>query len=362
MRHSRPAAGLLIAFVVALGNASPPARATNASIDELTAAQNSLVRLEARADRAQQQYAAALTRERAAQQSAAASEHRSKAAETVAAHARAQLGLLVAAAYRAGPGASLSSLSLVLDAGDAGGYLHGMQQTQRVVINGDEVLAHANAASAQADAARQHAAANLDALTAAKTLVARSTAEATDAVATASRDLDALGIKLDTLLLPRTAAVDGEPSEAARWSLNTDTDTHTDTSPPPPRRPYHPDVANRALDFALAQVGKPYTWGGTGPSSFDCSGLAMRAYEAAGVRLPHFAAFQYAASHPVARSQLKPGDLLFWARNPRKPATIYHEALYLGGGLMVQAPKTHWRISVASMWMWGPIQFYARPY
>jgi peptidoglycan DL-endopeptidase CwlO len=352
MRHSRRSVGLLIALVVALGTASPPAKATSVSIDKLTAAQNNLVSLETKANKAQQQYTSALAQEHAAQQAAAASERESKAAKTVAAHARAQLGLLVAAAYRAGPGASLSSLSLVLDAHDAADYLHGMQQTQRVVVNGDEVLAHANEASGQADAAQQRATANLSVLTAAKNLVAQSTAEATEAVAAASRDLDALGTQLDTLLqrLPTT----GKPPEAASQTTNPAPDT--------PPRSYHPDVANRALHFALAQIGKPYTWGGTGPSSFDCSGLAMRAYEAAGVRLPHFAAFQYAASHPLARSQLQPGDLLFWATNPRKPATIYHEALYLGGGRMVQAPKSHWRIAVASMWMWGPIQFYARPY
>ena len=354
MRHSRRSVGLLIAFVVALGTASPPAKATGVSIDELTAAQNTLVSLEAKADQAQQRYASALAQERAAQQAAAASERESKAAKTVAAHARAQLGLLVAAAYRAGPGASLSSLSLVLDARDAADYLHGMQQTQRVVVNGDEVLAHANAASGQADAAQQRATANLSVLTAAKNLVAQSTAEATEAVATASRDLDALGTQLDTLLERLPAAGEPPAPEAAHRT--------TDPVPNTPRRPYHPDIASRALHFALAQIGKPYTWGGTGPSSFDCSGLAMRAYEAAGVHLPHFAAFQYAASHPLARSQLQPGDLLFWATNPRKPATIYHEALYLGGGRMVQAPKSHWRIAVASMWMWGPIQFYARPY
>jgi cell wall-associated NlpC family hydrolase len=302
MRHSRRAAGLLIAFVVALGTASPPAKATSVSIDKLTAAQDNLIGLET--------------------------------------------------------GASLSSLSLVLDARDADDYLHGIQQTQRVVVNGEEVLAHADAANTQAGAAQQHAAAARDALTAAKNLVTQSTAEATNAVAAAARDLAALGIQLGKLLQQTSAPTSGELLEIP----NRTTDTDPDTAPNAPPRPYRPNVANRALNFALAQIGKPYTWGGTGPRSFDCSGLAMRAYEAAGIRLPHFAAFQYAASHPLTRSQLKPGDLLFWATNQRRPATIYHEALYLGNGLMVQAPKTHWRISVASMWMWGPIQFYARPY
>jgi len=357
MRRSRHAVGLLLAFIVtfviAFSGASPPAIAAGTPANELTEAQNNLVSLEAKAEQAQQRYVAALAQEHTAEQTATASERQSKAATVAADHARTQLGLLVAAAYRAGPGASLSSLTVVLDARDADDYLHGIQQTQRVVVNGDEVLAHANAANAQADAAQQRAAANLAALTTAKNLVAQSTAETTDAVATASRDLDALGLQLDTLLQRAPSATDEPPGTAPRIP---------DTEPSTPPRPYAPDVASHALDFALAQIGKPYLWGATGPNSFDCSGLAMRAYEAAGVRLPHFAAFQYAASHPLAQSELQPGDLLFWATNPRKPATIYHEALYLGDGLMVQAPKTHWRISIASMWIWGPIQFYARPY
>jgi cell wall-associated NlpC family hydrolase len=99
-----------------------------------------------------------------------------------------------------------------------------------------------------------------------------------------------------------------------------------------------------------------------GPGTFDCSGLAMRAYESAGIDLPHFAAFQYQASHPLTYSELQPGDLLFWATNPGDSNTIYHEAIYLGGGKMVQAPKTGWDVMISNMWMWGPIQFYARPY
>jgi cell wall-associated NlpC family hydrolase len=88
----------------------------------------------------------------------------------------------------------------------------------------------------------------------------------------------------------------------------------------------------------------------------------MRAYQSAGIDLPHFAAFQYQASHPLTYSQLQPGDLLFWATDPNDSNTIYHEAIYLGSGKMVQAPKTGWNVMVSDMWMWGPIQFYARPY
>ena len=379
MRHSRRAADLFIAFAVvasaiavtAFGAASATAvavgipvstasgvrtaavTAASSASDQLIAAQNNLASLEARAQQARRRYAAALAREHDAAEAVTASERQSKAAQAVAARARGQLGLLVASAYRSGMSSSLNSLTLVLHARDADDYLHGIQQTQRVVVNGDEVLDHANAASRQAEAAQQRAATILATFTATKNLVARSTVEATEAVAAASADFDALGERLDGLLQQVPADL-GEPPDR----------THPDpgAGPSAPPRPYDADLADRAVDFALAQIGKPYVWGATGPFSFDCSGLTMRAYEAAGVALPHFAAFQYAHSHPVAFGQLQPGDLLFWATDQRNPSTIYHEALYLGGGLMVQAPKSHRKISVASMWMWGPIQFYARPY
>jgi cell wall-associated NlpC family hydrolase len=300
----------------------PVQKAGSASAAPVSA-QIDLAGLEAGARQAQQRHATALAREHAAASAAVASERRSESALTTAARARAQLdqlGLLVAAAYRADISPSLSSLT--------------------VVPTGHH-------------AEQQRTAADVAALTTTKNLVARSTVEATEAIAAASQDLDTLGRQLDALL-QRPPIPLGELSEAA--------DRESGTIPSTPSRHYEPEVARRAVDFALAQIGKPYVWGATGPGSFDCSGLAMRAYQAAGVRLPHFAAFQYANSHPLARGQLQRGDLLFWATSPRNPATIYHEAIYLGGGLMVQAPKSHWRISVADMRMWGPIQFYARPY
>ena len=89
-----------------------------------------------------------------------------------------------------------------------------------------------------------------------------------------------------------------------------------------------------AVSAALAQVGKPYQWGGAGPDSFDCSGLTMYAWAQAGVSLPHSSAAQYAATPRVSTSDLQPGDLLF-AGSP-----IHHVAMYIGGGQMVEAPYT----------------------
>ena len=100
--------------------------------------------------------------------------------------------------------------------------------------------------------------------------------------------------------------------------------------------------AQAALSFAMAELGKPYIWGGTGPSGYDCSGLMMVAWGKAGVGLPRTAAAQYAAGRPVATSDLQPGDLVFFYPG------ITHVGMYIGGGKFVHAssPRTGIKISV----------------
>jgi hypothetical protein len=99
-------------------------------------------------------------------------------------------------------------------------------------------------------------------------------------------------------------------------------------------------VAGAAIQFALGELGKPYVWGGTGPTSYDCSGLMLRAYQAAGIILDRVARDQYkdGAMLPVRTAQ--PGDLLFLADDPSNPATIHHVMMYLGGGKVVEAQQT----------------------
>jgi cell wall-associated NlpC family hydrolase len=89
-----------------------------------------------------------------------------------------------------------------------------------------------------------------------------------------------------------------------------------------------------AIKFALAQVGKPYVYGEAGPSSYDCSGLTMASYQAAGISLPHSAAAQYNYGHHVPYSDLQPGDLMFFYQ------PIGHVTMYIGNGLMISAPQT----------------------
>ncbi|HEV8425230.1 MAG TPA: C40 family peptidase [Actinomycetes bacterium] len=112
-------------------------------------------------------------------------------------------------------------------------------------------------------------------------------------------------------------------------------------------------VARAAVRWALAQLGDPYRWGATGPSFFDCSGLTSSAYRAAGVSIPRVSRAQWGAGPHVGVAGLLPGDLVFYADDPRDPATIHHVGIYIGNGLMVHAPHTGDVVRVASIWREG---------
>ena len=102
-------------------------------------------------------------------------------------------------------------------------------------------------------------------------------------------------------------------------------------------------AAEKAVRFALAQVGKPYYWGAAGPSSYDCSGLTMAAWAHAGVSLPHSAADQYNYGTHVSLSSLLPGDLIFFYQ------PIGHVTIYIGNGMMVSAPTEGQDVSVVPL-------------
>ena len=121
------------------------------------------------------------------------------------------------------------------------------------------------------------------------------------------------------------------------------------------------EQGREAVSYAMAQLGEPYVFGADGPGSWDCSGLTMKAWARAGVSMPHFARGQYWQSTPIGTGELQPGDLLFWANNPRDSNTIYHVALYLGDGRMVHAPRPGRSVEVKSMWYMGAPTHLARP-
>lgn len=100
--------------------------------------------------------------------------------------------------------------------------------------------------------------------------------------------------------------------------------------------------ARKALQYAYAQIGKPYGYGDTGPNSFDCSGLTMRAWERAGVNITRTTNTQYAATKRVSKGSLQPGDLVFFR-------SLGHVGLYIGGGRMVHAPRTGKNVEIVSI-------------
>jgi cell wall-associated NlpC family hydrolase len=93
--------------------------------------------------------------------------------------------------------------------------------------------------------------------------------------------------------------------------------------------------AAAAIEYAEQQLGKPYEYAATGPNSFDCSGLTMMAWAAAGVSMAHYSGAQYAAFPHVPLDELQPGDLIFWG-----PGGSEHVAMYVGGGLQIAATHT----------------------
>ncbi|MEO7126393.1 MAG: NlpC/P60 family protein [Nakamurella sp.] len=132
---------------------------------------------------------------------------------------------------------------------------------------------------------------------------------------------------------------------------------------------------------ALAYLGTTYAWGGgnaNGPTrgirdygvadrygdynkvGFDCSGLALYAWAQQGVYLPHYSGYQFNVGTRVARADLQPGDLVFYAYNTSNPATIHHVAIYMGNGQMIEAPQSGSVVKISPM-RWGGYIGASRP-
>ncbi|MYR95811.1 MULTISPECIES: C40 family peptidase [unclassified Streptomyces] len=124
------------------------------------------------------------------------------------------------------------------------------------------------------------------------------------------------------------AAHGGGPATPAARST-----AHADRSAPRASAAAPNSRAARAVSFAHGAIGKPYVWGATGPNAFDCSGLTQAAWQAAGVSLPRTTYTQINAGRRVSRSELAPGDLVFFYSG------ISHVGLYIGGGQMIHAPR-----------------------
>ncbi|WP_433795607.1 NlpC/P60 family protein [Actinoplanes sp. CA-252034] len=117
---------------------------------------------------------------------------------------------------------------------------------------------------------------------------------------------------------------------------------------------YTNDKGGRAAQRACDLIGKPYVFGSDGPNSYDCSGLTQAAWASVGVHLEHYTKDQWGSTKAVSRSDLKPGDLVFYYSD------VHHVSIYIGGGKVVHAPSTGDHVRMATIDR-GPIAGYRRP-
>ena len=112
-----------------------------------------------------------------------------------------------------------------------------------------------------------------------------------------------------------------------------------------------------AIAYAEQQLGKPYQWGATGPDAFDCSGLVMMAYRAAGIDIARTSQVQWTTEQQIPASQVQPGDLVFFAGADGTPTSPGHVGLVIGNGQMIEAYATGFPIRIASYTNRDPIGF-----
>lgn len=158
-------------------------------------------------------------------------------------------------------------------------------------------------------------------------------AETTDDLAVEKKTIDTKLEEAEDLL----ADLEAEERERLMTSSRSET-TRMPASVPASGR------AAAAISYAMAQVGDAYVYGATGDNAFDCSGLTMRAWGAAGVGLPHSSSAQYGSGPHISASALQPGDLVFYY------SPISHVGMYIGNGMIVHAANPGTGVAVSGLY------------
>lgn len=217
----------------------------------------------------------------------------------------------------------------------------------------DAIAGHNNSRARQLALAQLRAA---DAATAAEQAQAAATATASDIEGKTTWIEDQL-VVLEDMLAQLTeeerqaalalAARHGATEDRGNDRASREGDRNEDEDVPPAPIAAPTQAAQIAVDTAYAQLGDPYVWGGDGPDSFDCSGLTMYSYAAAGIYLPHSSNMQSNIGAYVSRSALQPGDLVFYY------SPVSHVAIYVGNGQVIHAPNSGSVVQIADVDMWG---------
>lgn len=343
------------------------AAAVGAAEARLALADAALQRVGAAAERMVEAYngaRVALGRARAAAQAADAA---AQAADAEVAAQRAAMGRLAAASYRSG--GNLVLVGALLSADGASGFLQGAGMVQQISRKQADRLGTLHAAEVIQRVAQQASRASLEEVAAAAAKAERARAEAAAAVARQQQQVATLSGQREQLALEaaaareragqlaaaRTAYLAAARERALREAAEQRARELAEQAKAKPEPVNEPPVyeggdpargnstagqGQTAVEYAKAQVGKPYQWAADGPDSFDCSGLTMMAWRQAGIRLDHYSVAQWDQGRHVSRDQLRAGDLVFFADDTSDPSTIHHVGIYVGDGRMISAPQT----------------------
>lgn len=250
--------------------------------------------------------------------------------------ARDELGSLAAAQYRGG--GIDPSWQLALSA-DPDQYLDGAALAERVGTRHSADVASVRKQLLEIERLRGAARVELGTLKTRQTELKRHkktvTSKLTDARQLLGRITTEDRTRFDTRVSTTGHAT--RSSTAAQRSLTGPVSPVSATTEAPNSR------AAAAVSYAYSKIGSPYVWGATGPNAFDCSGLTLAAYRAAGVSLPRTTYSQINAGPRVARSELRPGDLVFFYSG------ISHVGIYIGNGQMIHAPNPSAPVRVAPL-------------
>ncbi len=225
---------------------------------------------------------------------------------------------------------------------------HIAAHTTGVLADVGEAAAAAQQARADADAAEAAAAATLGELSAQEAQLQGDIADYRaqfDALTEAQRQA---ALAAQEAAAAEAAAAGGAVGESAPAAAAAPTTAPQAAAAPAPAGGGS-GAAQAAVQTALAQVGDPYVWGAGGPNAFDCSGLTQYAYAAAGISLPHSSRMQAQMGTAVSRSQLQPGDLIFYY------SPVSHVSMYVGNGQMVHASTSGQPVKVVSVDSMGGI-------
>jgi peptidoglycan DL-endopeptidase CwlO len=356
-RSQRQAASVvacaLLVLIAGVAGADPVTEAEE-QLDEITTAtadaEQRLAELEVAASQAVEAYNEARERHTAVEARLAAATGELRAIEVELNDREERANAFVRALYQRG---SAYEIAAILDAESIGDvraravYLRAGAEAQYALVAGLDDARLAHAASIldlrdlrdEADDARRRVAAERGAV---ESLLAAQQEEIDELrvmLAEAEQSLEAAEQEQQRIAeLARAeeeAAREAERQEAERrreQAAEAEQADDPESREPAPRTASGSEAGQVAVDEALAQLGKPYQWGGGGPDSYDCSGLTKWAWAAAGVNLPHSSRMQLDATERIGRGDLEPGDLVFFG------SPIHHVAIYIGDGEVVEAP------------------------